>query len=274
MLTISWIKKNHLFTIILTSIKSFFKHNCLSISAAISFYFIFSFVPLLLLFLTIIGFILGANELLIERIILFLKLNIPFLSDDMLTALKGFFVNWSSYGWIWIIILIWIGESFMVELQNAMNHIFGRPQDKRFIMMLKQRILGWGLFFIWCGVVIISVGITALAEIIHSHNIVVFGVALSDYLEMGITVKYILPFMLMVITVTFVFKMIAGVYVDLRHAIQGAIIFSLLWETAKYVFAWYIKNVTTFNLIYGSISTLMISLLWIYYSVALFLFSS
>jgi membrane protein len=41
---------------------------------------------------------------------------------------------------------------------------------------------------------------------------------------------------------------------------------SLLWEVAKQLFGWYILHLGRFSMVYGSLSTLVIFFLWIYYS--------
>jgi membrane protein len=47
---------------------------------------------------------------------------------------------------------------------------------------------------------------------------------------------------------------------------------TILWEVAKQLFAWYILHLGRFSFLYGSVATLAIFLLWIYYTAAIFLF--
>jgi membrane protein len=44
---------------------------------------------------------------------------------------------------------------------------------------------------------------------------------------------------------------------------------SLFWELAKQFFGWYVVNIGRFSLVYGSLSTLIILVLWFYYSSAI-----
>ncbi|MBI5468270.1 MAG: YihY/virulence factor BrkB family protein, partial [Deltaproteobacteria bacterium] len=50
--------------------------------------------------------------------------------------------------------------------------------------------------------------------------------------------------------------------------------FTALWELAKQLFAWYVSNFGAYNKFYGSLETLMLLLLWIFYSSNIFLFSA
>jgi membrane protein len=41
---------------------------------------------------------------------------------------------------------------------------------------------------------------------------------------------------------------------------------SLLWELAKHLFAWHVVHLAEYSIFYGSLSTLVIFVLWVYYS--------
>jgi uncharacterized BrkB/YihY/UPF0761 family membrane protein len=41
---------------------------------------------------------------------------------------------------------------------------------------------------------------------------------------------------------------------------------SPLWEAAKHLFTWYVTHIARYSIFYGSLSTLVIFVLWAYYS--------
>mgnify|MGYP000338351674 CR=1 FL=1 len=51
---------------------------------------------------------------------------------------------------------------------------------------------------------------------------------------------------------------------DLRRGILSKL--GLFWEVAKQLFGWYVLHLGRFSMVYGSLSTLAIFFLWIYYS--------
>jgi membrane protein len=87
-------------------------------------------------------------------------------------------------------------------------------------------------------------------------------------------VTYALPFVL----ITFVFiaaiKGIPNTHVRSGAAVIGGLFGATLWEIAKHLFAWYIETVAHYNLIYGSLGTLVIGLIWVQYSASLLLLSA
>ena len=57
-----------------------------------------------------------------------------------------------------------------------------------------------------------------------------------------------------------------------RRVWPGAILATLLWLLATVAFGWYVRNVTNYNVLYGSVGTLMALLIWMYMLAAIALF--
>ena len=63
-----------------------------------------------------------------------------------------------------------------------------------------------------------------------------------------------------------IYKIIPNKRVHFKSALQAALFAGLLWELAKHLFAWYIVHLAEYSIFYGSLSTLVIVVLWVYYS--------
>jgi membrane protein len=63
-----------------------------------------------------------------------------------------------------------------------------------------------------------------------------------------------------------IYKIIPNKKINFTVALQAALFTSLLWEGAKQFFGWYVLGLGEFTVIYGSLSTLAIFVLWVYYS--------
>lgn len=260
-----------LYIIIADSVRAFSYDKCLTMAAAISFYALFSLLPLMFLLFSSIGFILGTETWLFDRILEFVKESLPYLSDSIVEDVRGLIANRRVFGWLGIILLIWSAEFVILAIKDAMNHIFGETQKLGFI---KTRLLVWVVFLIWCAVFLISIGLPVAAEILSRFKIVALGIDISYYVAKSITFKYFLPIVIMIIAVAFIFKIMVGKNIKARHAILGSVIFSVLWEAAKHLFALYLTHFGSFNRMYGSLGAIMIMLLWIFYSAVILLFSA
>jgi membrane protein len=78
--------------------------------------------------------------------------------------------------------------------------------------------------------------------------------------------KYLLPFSLTYCMFFLIYKIIPNKKVHFTSALQGALFAGLLWEVAKHFFSWYVVHLTAYSFFYGSLSTLIIFVFWVFYS--------
>ena len=78
--------------------------------------------------------------------------------------------------------------------------------------------------------------------------------------------NYLLPFFLTYCMFVSIYKIIPNKRVHFASALQAALFTSLLWELAKHLFGWYVVHLARYSIFYGSLSTLVIFVLWVYYS--------
>mgnify|MGYP000429130408 CR=1 FL=1 len=62
--------------------------------------------------------------------------------------------------------------------------------------------------------------------------------------------------------------------VKFRHAIPGAILTTILFMVTTYIFAIYVKDIARYNVLYGSIGTMLLLMVWINVNVYLLLFGN
>jgi len=63
-----------------------------------------------------------------------------------------------------------------------------------------------------------------------------------------------------------IYKIIPHRRIHFSSALQAALFAGLLYELAKHLFAWYVVHLARYSIFYGSLSTLVIFVLWVYYS--------
>ena len=65
---------------------------------------------------------------------------------------------------------------------------------------------------------------------------------------------------------TAIYRWVPNTHVPMRHAILGGLVAMLLFELAKWGFTQYIKWVPTYNLLYGALAAIPLTLVWLYIS--------
>ncbi|MBW2437303.1 MAG: YihY/virulence factor BrkB family protein, partial [Deltaproteobacteria bacterium] len=68
-------------------------------------------------------------------------------------------------------------------------------------------------------------------------------------------------------------KLFLNIKIQLRHRLVSALVFCLLWIVARKLFSMYISHITEVNVLYGSLSSVIVILMWIFYSSLALLFS-
>jgi membrane protein len=68
-------------------------------------------------------------------------------------------------------------------------------------------------------------------------------------------------------------KLFLNVKIRLRHRLASALIFCVLWLVARHLFSIYISHITEVSVLYGSLSSVIVILMWIFYSSLALLFS-
>lgn len=67
------------------------------------------------------------------------------------------------------------------------------------------------------------------------------------------------------------YRTMPHVQVQWRDVWPAGLIAGLLWEVGQQLFAWYLANLSKYNVIYGSVGAVIVFLLWCYLSAQIFL---
>jgi membrane protein len=89
---------------------------------------------------------------------------------------------------------------------------------------------------------------------------------------MSASVVYLVPFLLVLLLLFLIYYLVPNRWGPARASFQGALFATVLWETAKHLFTWYVSAFGKgFSLVYGSLSAMAVLLVWTYYSAAVLL---
>lgn len=261
----------HFIPVVRESVRIFNRNSGFTNAAAVSFYAILSLIPVMFVITAGVGFVLGTDPALQERIIGMVKRNIPYISQRMIDDLVKLSGNWKTFGWIGVLSLISGAQLVTAAAAAALTAIFGTRHKFGFL-----RTKAVGLFMILLAVVaaLSSIAVTALSFVLEEHDIGIMGLGFLYDMFIILFFRFLVPFLLVASVVAVVYRVLAVGNLDFRHAFFGSILFAIMWEIAKQLFAFYVANFENYNRFYGSLGTLMILMMWIFYSVCIFLFSA
>lgn len=269
----SWGVRNHApWTTILTqSLHQFHENDLFTPAAAMSYFGLLTLFPALLIVLTLSNQI-GAGGDLMRRIVEvypgsgeFLRTTVRSLSNVGTGAIISC-----------VVVVLWAGSWVFAVIERALNRIWGtRPRT-----FLHGRALTLGMIGAVGVLLILSVFTTSVlvglqqlaAELpLRLHDSVAFLSVVGDAfwqllfaLASGcVTVALFL----------LVYRLVPNGRVHTRDTIPSAVAAGLLWEVAKYVFAWSLQYFH-YDQIYGSVGAVVAVLTWSYVSSLILMFGA
>ncbi len=172
-----------------------------------------------------------------------------------------------ALGWISIPAVFWLGSTLFGSIRTALNAIF-ELKEPGFFLKYKLKDIGILLFFT---LLVMLVGI-------FNTSTTVLEIFLSTYFPkistLWLWARNLLS--LCITAVFFYFLYLLPPHGTLPSYVVrfSTILSTILWESAKYLFAWYISNISSYGTIYGTYAVIVVSALWMYYTWMIFLLSA
>ena len=255
----------YLLKIIGKSITAFIKDDCFYLSAAISYFLIVALVPLSLLIVSLFGYFLGQNQDIYQYALSRLVSLFPSVTSGITNELRNI-ITYKGISLITLLVYGFISLQLFYSIEHAMNTIFNVPKKRHFLLSIFWTILILTLLIVF---LFLSFVLSSAAGFLKESTLNIIGIEIGY--KAGIFFRYIVPFLLVLSIFTAVYVIMPAVKVSMKHAFKGAMFVTILWELARNVFTWYVKNVVHFGTIYGSLTTFILFLLWMYYLSCIFL---
>ena len=251
------------------TISDFSDDNALSRGAAISFYTILSLGPLLVLCIAVAGLVFGeeaARGAIVEQLRGMMGQDSAALIQSMITSAGrhngGFWATILAVGTLLI-----TATSVFGELQAALNFIWkAEPNPSSIGALIKARAIGLGLVATLGFLLLVSLILGAALQAISAYVIGIVPWAKTALVWANVLVSFA------IITALFaaIYKILPDRKLDWRDVGVGAVGTAMLLTIGKAAIAYYIGAASVANS-YGAAGTLIVVLLWIYYSCEIFL---
>lgn len=235
-------------------------------SASLAYYTVFSIGPLIIVavFLASVFFEREAIEgSVFSTMTQFIGANAALQLQDMIknTAI-------SSSGTLAIIIggatLLIGATTVFADMQDSINSIWGlKAKPKAGIMkLIKDRLLSFGVVASLGFLLLVSLGVSAIIEALNNQLTRVFpGLEVTLVYIGNITISFIIITLLFMI----IFKVLPDAKIKWRDVLSGSIATAILFMIGKFGISFYISK-TEIGSTYGTAGSLVVVLVWIYYS--------
>ncbi len=229
--------------------------DCAIRAAGVAYHLLLSIFPLLLFLIFLSSEVLETAEVR-NRLSTYLVATIPAIASDVEQILDETLNARGSFGLIGGVLLVWSASTLFISVSRTLNVIWGASQRH----FLRRRAVGIVAVMVVCILFIASVWMSAFTVWPISDQNPMFGYWLRFAFDPGLIILFL----------WLIFRVLPNRTIHPRAALAGAILSGVLWRIARSLFAWFLSSdLANYGLIYGSLASVVILMLWAYFSGAI-----
>jgi membrane protein len=249
------------------------RHNATRLGAALAYYAVLSLAPTLVVILAISGAIFGKQAARGE-----IYWQVRDVAGSQIAAavqglLKSAYAPRAGFvaGALGFATILFAASGLFVELRDTLNFIWNAPVQKRTVawQLVRDRFLAFAMVIGTGCLLTVSLGLTA---VVQARSLYADG-----YMQLPAPLLESANFLVSLAVTTIVFALIYRVIpearVDWRDVAVGSVLTALLFSAGKMLLGVYIGKAGVGSA-YGAAGSLVVLLVWIYYSAQIFLYGA
>lgn len=249
-----------LWQLLRATLRGFRRNQCFLLAGAIAYYGLLSLIPLLILSaLAFAHFVAPATFLAATGP--FLEWLVPSQSAALLAEIAGVLAHAGTIGLTLLALMLFFSSLAFSVLERAMQVIFGHRAPQHCRHPLVATILPYGFVFLLGLALLALTAGTLWLQGTHAFA----GSRLALYL-IGLSAE--------VAILTAIYWLIPAGGTRLRHALVGGAIATAAWEILRHLLLWYFSTLSSASVVYGSLTTAVVTMLCIEVAASLLLFGA
>ncbi len=263
-----------MYSIFKNAIIAFIDDNVISMCASLSFYTIFSLPPLLMIIIALLSVFFGKEAIegqLVYEIQSVVGKQVAVQIQEIIKNLK-LFNNNGIAAFIGSLVFLFGASGVFSEIQNSLNSIWKiKPQHKNGVVQyLQNRLLSFSMIGSLSFLMIVTLIVNLLLDLFNKRLEFLFKdttVQIINLVNMGL-VFVVIAFLFMLI-----FKTLPGKKLRWKYIMVAVLSTSVLFIIGKQLIGIYLGNSNLIS-IYGAAGTLIMLLIWVYYSAFILYFGA
>ena len=248
--------------------------NGIKLSASLSYYTIFSLPPLLIIILSIFSFFFGP-EAVTGRFYVQINGMVGYQAAlQIQETIKNIELsNSNTFAAIFGGTLLLIGASgVFAEIQSSINSIWGlkAKPNKGIMKFIKNRLMSFSMIASVGFLLLVSLMVNTVMDVINTR-------LLRFFPDSTVYLFYVLNIIVLFATTTIlfaiIFKTLPDGYIAWKDALVGSSFTSFFFMFGKFAIGFYLGS-STVATIYGAAGSVIIILIWVYYSAIILYFGA
>jgi len=253
------------------TVQKYSDDNCSLLAAAISYYVLFSVVPLTILLASIFGFVMrneSTRQQVVDRIVQATPLEQQRGTNLVSDTIKGVSQVSVPLTVVGLAGLAWSGSAMFAAIRRGLNIAFnvekGRP-------VAQQKLIDLGMLLGLALVLVISVAGTGFLHTLRARSLNLLGPLSGGSSLFWEVVPFLAPAVFSFLLFLLLYRYVPRVGLGFHDVWPGALLAAVLFEALKNGFAIYIDNFGNYDLAYGTLGGILLFLLWTYLTASILL---
>lgn len=250
---------------IIKFIKTVNSHHTGAYAAQAAYFFVLSLIPIILLLLAMVQYLDRFTEVTLNDV---LNTILPVFPDSVVSTIQSIIISVSiSSGRllpVTVIVALWSAGKGVLSLTSGLNCIYAHIETRNYFY-LRIRASVYTILFIVAIVfsLVISVFGNSISAMVYEY--VPFLIKIVDFV---MRIRTLVALVILTVFWDLVYKFLPNrahmKKTTLRKQLPGAVFTAFGWQILSFVFSVYLDIFTGFSSMYGSMTTIILIMLWLY----------
>lgn len=246
----------------------FYHSDNLTYAASIAYYALLSFFPFFLLALAVLGRV-TADASDRAAVLEFVLRYFPRQFDFITTQLEAFSANTVTISVAGAIALLWGALGVFGAVSTAVNYAWGVEKQRSF---WKHKMFSFVMLLVAGAMLMLALLLVSASSVVGASWFAGVIVRFPGLLVLRSVTIQNATTLLFIVVVGFVYYFVPNAKVRFRDVWIGALVTGLLWKVALEGFAWYMRDMSRFTRVNGSIAAVVVFLVWVYIQAVILLY--
>ncbi len=237
-------------------------------AASIAYYTLLSLFPMILGLVSIGGFFLKSeviqlrvNNLIVEML--------PVSADFVTRNIESLVRIRGAAGITSVIVLMWSASKMVGAMSRAINRALGMRRNYAIYL---SSLRYFALTLIVAVLILLTLAVAPAAELLSELELELLGKQWNTVLD--VIANRTVGLLATGLMVGAVYALIPYQNLPWRDLLPGLLVAAVLIETGKSLFVWYMETAANYSAVYGSVSSIIVLLIWLYFSARVVLFGA
>jgi len=246
----------------------FFQSDNLTFASSIAYFALMSLFPLLLLALSLLGSA-TASDTARAAVLDFVLQYFPRQFEFVTTQLDAFRQSRVHLGVAGSLLMMWAALGVFGAIASAVNHAWGVERGPGF---LKHKLVSFLMMVAAAVLMLLAVVLVSVQGVVETSWFATAASRVSFLGALQWLASQWASTLLLMLVVGLIFYFVPNAQVRFRDVWVGAIVTGFLLKAALAGFSWYVRDLSRFTLIHGSIAAVVVFLFWVYVNAVIFLY--